>query len=90
MSDRLHSDQFSQELIANLSSQFKQLVSDNWLEIWACRPLEPDSPIRAAVVFEILPAGSEYHLSSKLSFSLKYRHRADAKVTYGQKGNLAA
>lgn len=88
--DRLHPQEFSEELINNLTAQFRQLVSENWTSMWACRGEEPDSIMKGAVSFSIAPCGREYTLSSAFSYGIRYRHRTNGKCTYASDEARAA
>lgn len=87
--DRLHSQDFSAELIDLLCTQHRQLLEQNWIEMWSCRPDGPDAGIRGSVTFSIEPFGREYTLNSSFSYGIRYKHRASGKCNYDDQSTNA-
>jgi hypothetical protein len=62
----------SEQVIERLTAQFRGLLTDNWVELWAYR--NGDRHAKASVSFDIGPEGRQYVLGSTLSYGIRLKH----------------
>jgi hypothetical protein len=62
----------SAQLIKALVSQYRKLLEEHWVELWASRNGAEDA--RGSVAFRIGPNVRAYKLASSLSFAMRSKH----------------
>jgi hypothetical protein len=62
----------SEQVIERLTAQFRALLTENWIELWAYR--NGDRHVKGSVSFDIGPEGRQYVLGSSLSYGIRLKH----------------
>lgn len=72
----------SQQLIETLTAQFRELITDNWLEFWSYR--DPAREHKGTVSFSIDCRRQDYVITSGFAFGIRINHKTSAVVNSQQ------